>query len=59
MSVPKNPMPIKIEPYAHQRAAFAFACKLFGLDENTAENDSAMRVERNGTPVKEDPAKKE
>lgn len=33
MSEPSTPMrmPIKAEPYAHQQAAFAFACGLFGL----------------------------
>jgi hypothetical protein len=26
-------MPVKVKPYAHQIAAFNFACKLFGLTE--------------------------
>lgn len=29
-------MPVKTEPYAHQKAAFAFACKLFGLQGGDA-----------------------
>lgn len=34
LSYPYLPMPVKGRPYAHQQAAFDFACDLFGLTDN-------------------------
>jgi hypothetical protein len=38
-------MPIKGTPYKHQRAAFEFACRLFGLADkpgNAQDNDKGV-----------------
>lgn len=32
------PMPIKAAPYKHQREAFAFVCRLFGLTKGGDDN---------------------
>lgn len=32
------PMPVKATPYQHQREAFAFACRMFGLCEGGEED---------------------
>lgn len=37
------PMPIKAEPYAHQRAAFRFACGLFGIQGGDAPSSISSR----------------
>lgn len=39
------PMPIKAKPYQHQRAAFEFACRMFGLCDG--DNDEAARHPNN------------
>ncbi len=44
-------MPIRAAPYRHQREAFAFACRLFGLirDDNHPESPAAQPTRE--TPV--------
>ena len=49
MSVSQEQMPIKAEPYAHQKVAFAFACKLFGMDGGIVGIDHAGSVDWTGT----------
>ena len=41
-------MPIKARPYDHQRRAFAFVCRLFGLETEVdkLEDRGQMRVVR-------------
>ena len=41
-------MPIKARPYEHQRCAFAFVCRLFGLETEVdkLEDRGQMRVVR-------------
>ena len=46
-------MPIKVCPYAHQRQAFTFACRLFGLwekqnDDNDDDERTDMSKEKGG-----------
>ena len=42
------PMPIKATPYKHQREAFAFACRLFGLAKGGDANADQVRTVREG-----------
>ena len=37
------PMPIKAEPYAHQREAFTFVCGLFGIQGGDASFSISSR----------------
>lgn len=40
------PMPIRASPYQHQREAFAFACRLFGLTEGGDEDGKSTDTMR-------------
>jgi hypothetical protein len=45
------PMPVKATPYKHQREAFAFACRLFGLAKGgDAGADQVRTVRERDTP---------
>lgn len=44
----RTPMPIKATPYRHQREAFAFACRLFGLAKGGDANADQVRTVREG-----------
>ena len=38
-------MPIKAQPYDHQREAFEFACRMFGFGSNTISQGTALLME--------------
>lgn len=42
------PMAIKAAPYQHQRAAYEFACRLFGLKEG---GDAQISISSRGTAL--------
>ena len=42
------PMQIKATPYQHQRAAYKFACRLFGLTEG---GDAPSSISSRGTAL--------
>lgn len=50
-------MPIKVNPYRHQREAFEFACSLFGLTEEGGENsgENELRPLRKAAGTQEKP----
>lgn len=39
----KPQMPLKATPYKHQRAAFSFACRLFGLEPEEVMQTHSIR----------------
>ena len=41
-------MPISVKPYQHQKDAFAFACRLFGLPEG---GDAPLSIGKRGTAL--------
>ena len=45
------PMPIKATPYKHQRAAYEFACSLFGLKEGGDGDGGAVCAVRQDNPA--------